>query len=417
MLNLDLAESVYGKIDVWDLGAEELNTSEYTNKLTADIINSWYPDVEAGTKGRNLAGFEVLDADGNVAFCFADGGYSSTHRLRTTNAALTHYDDKSINYDGTTYTGYIYSNKSATKDVYVGIRLEEGDILTAIVSSNSGASTIGFESPKGKVETQEYDRSTAATAMTFYAGQTGLYKIYSTNEKLVFARAYVEHTQTVDVTGTVNAPEDLTGEYAITFTCQETGNVTTAKVSDGTYSASLREGYSYDVALKNADGYVITSSDTLTLAKGTTSKKFNITVGTVELVKVSGQLKGLDEDAAKNLKLGLKSDNIYVPVVTIEGTRYTTTLESGVEYAMEISGIDDYELTSEAVLKASKAGTINITFEKKPVYTVTVEPEGAALEDLAEAEFTFTRHSDEDKIMYIPLQEQMISNFVMVFIL
>ena len=397
LLNLDLAESVYGKIDVWDLGAEELNTSEYTNKLTADIINSWYPDVEAGTKGRNLAGFEVLDADGNVAFCFADGGYSSTHRLRTTNAALTHYDDKSINYDGTTYTGYIYSNKSATKDVYVGIRLEEGDILTAIVSSNSGASTIGFESPKGKVETQEYDRSTAATAMTFYAGQTGLYKIYSTNEKLVFARAYVEHTQTVDVTGTVNAPEDLTGEYAITFTCQETGNVTTAKVSDGTYSASLREGYSYDVALKNADGYVITSSDTLTLAKGTTSKKFNITVGTVELVKVSGQLKGLDEDAAKNLKLGLKSDNIYVPVVTIEGTRYTTTLESGVEYAMEISGIDDYELTSEAVLKASKAGTINITFEKKPVYTVTVEPEGAALEDLAEAEFTFTRHSDEDK--------------------
>ena len=125
--------------------------------------------------------------------------------------------------------------------------------------------------------------------MTFYAGQTGLYKIYSTNEKLVFARAYVEHTQTVDVTGTVNAPEDLTGEYAITFTCQETGNVTTAKVSDGTYSASLREGYSYDVALKNADGYVITSSDTLTLAKGTTSKKFSITVGTVELVKVSGQ--------------------------------------------------------------------------------------------------------------------------------
>ena len=206
-----------------------------------------------------------------------------------------------------------------------------------------------------------------------------------------------DSTQTVDVTGTVNAPEDLTEEYAITFTCQETGNVTTAKVSDGTYSASLREGYSYDVALKNADGYVITSSDTLTLTKGTTSKKFNITVGTVELVKVSGQLKGLDEDAAKNLKLELKSDNIYVPVVTIEGTRYTTTLESGVEYAMEISGIDDYELTSEAVLKASKAGTINITFEKKPVYTVTVEPEGATLEDLAEAEFTFTRHSDEDK--------------------
>ena len=43
-----------------------MDTSKYTNKLTADIINSWYPDVEAGTKGRNLAGVEVLDADGNV---------------------------------------------------------------------------------------------------------------------------------------------------------------------------------------------------------------------------------------------------------------------------------------------------------------------------------------------------------------
>ena len=398
---VDPVESVEGKIDVWDLGAEQLDTEKYTNMLDADTINSWYDSVEAGATGKNLASFEVKDSDGNVAFCFNDGGYSTTHRLRSSNQALTRYDDKTIVYDGVTYTGYIYSNKSSTKDVYVGIRLEEGDILTAIVSSNNGPSTVAFEAPSGKTETQEYDKVDKATSMTIYAAETGLYKIYSTNEKLVLARAYVEHTQPVNVVGFVNAPSDLTAEYAITFTCKESGAVVEAPVSNGTYSAVLREGYSYEVALKNADGYVVTSSETLTLAAGDGGenhyKQFDVTVGAVDLVKIKGQLKGLDEEAAAKLKLELKSENIYVPTVTVKGTEYTATVESGVEYTLEVSGIDDYNLAGDTKLQVSEAGTVDITFEKRPVYTVTIQPKGATLADLEKAEFTFTRHSDEDK--------------------
>ena len=127
------------KTDVWDFGAEDLG-SNYNNRLDVATINSFY-SVEAGTKGVNIASFSVDNGD----FVFEDGGYSTTHRLRTTNPALSRYDEKSLkDSDGNVYSGYIYSNKSATDAVYVALECQADDIITAYVASNGTDSEVHF---------------------------------------------------------------------------------------------------------------------------------------------------------------------------------------------------------------------------------------------------------------------------------
>ena len=385
-----------GKIDVWDLAAEQLDSSKYVNKLSEDIINSWYPDVEAGAKGVNLATFAVKDGEGNTLFGFNDGGYPATHRLRTTNTNLTRYDEKSKSFGGTTYNGFIYSNKAASAEVYVEMYATAGDIFTFAVSSNGTEAEYVFEGPDGSKQTGIYDAAEQGTLLKFYATETGSYKLYTTKEKLVLLRAYVQHTQLVEVTGSVSAPESLVNAYAVTFTNTATGAVTEAAVSNGAYAAKLNEAYTYEVALKDANGYVITSADELTLAAGEgTSKQFDVTVAAVNLAKVSGTIQGIDAATAEKLTIALKADEIYVPTVTIDGTTWSAELETNIEYAVEISGINDYELASPTTIKLSEAATQDITIEKKPVYAIKINSTGATAADLAEARFIFTNLNEE----------------------
>ena len=384
------------KIDVWDLGAEQLDETKYNNLLTEDIINGFYEGVAAGTKGAKLPSFTVYDEDGNEDFLFNDGGYSSTHRLRTTNANLTHYDDKSLTFGGVTYTGYIYSNKSATSDVYVGIRLQKNDILTLCVSSNSGASNICVESPSGKVDSQVYDRSDKGTVLNFYASEDGIYKVYSSNEKLLLARAYREHTKTVEVTGTVTVPSTLSN-CEIAFENAKTGEVTTAKAVDGKYTVSLNEQYDYKVSLVNANGYVIASDKTLAIAKNAKDVTFDVAVNAVELVTVTGKVTGLDSDALAKLEVILESDNIYIPSFVLDGDTYTAVLEKGVEYKIVASNVNDYEFADTSVISAETDKTIDINFKEKTKYDVTLNLEG--VDNKAISEVTFT-NLNEDGYVY-----------------
>ncbi len=390
------AETTGNKIEVWDLGGEQLDSSVYENKLNADIINSWYPGVEAGTKGVNLATFQVKDAEGNVEFGFNDGGFSTTHRLRTMNTNLTRYDEKNKTFGGTTYNGFIYSNKGATSAVYVELYVEEGDIVTLAVSSNGTEADYVFEAPSGDKQTGTYDAADAGTLLTFYGKESGVHKLYTTKEKLVLLRAYVQHTPLVEVSGSVSAPAGIPAGYAVTFTNTATGAVTEAVVSNGTYTANLHEAYTYEVALKDANGYVVTSADEVTLKANEEPKKdFDVTVQAVELVTVTGTFTGVDASVVDAMTIKFTSDEIYVPEVIVSGTGYTAQLETGVEYAIVISGINDYELSDITTIKATEAKTQDIAIAKKPVYAVTINPTGATVADLAEATFTFTNLNEK----------------------
>ena len=380
-----------GKIYVWDFGAAVLEGEQYVNMLTVDEINSWF-EAQPGSTGVNLASF--VTADGLLRF--DDGGYPTTHRLRTMNQALTRWDDKSISdADGNSYNGYIYSNKSQDASVYLAIKVNAGEKVTLVVGSNGGNSLINFEAPSGQVSTGEFLSSGAkAQILTFYPTESGEYRIYSTTEKLVVARIYREAYNDVTVSGKVEAPAGLK-DYAVVFTNTVNGMAYTAQVKDGAYAVTLKEGYSYTMSLADANGYVITSQDSLTIEPGTGDVALDITVQQVNLITVTGAILGLPEELLGKLKLSFHADTLYIPEITLSGNTYTVILEQGVQYELLVSGVNDYVLVSEALLCYEADTNADIVLESKPVYAVTIAPEGAEPADLADAVFTFTNLNEE----------------------
>ena len=364
------------KIDVWDFGAEQLSTDKFDNHLTADKINAWYPGVDAGTGSTPLpaAGFSE---DG---LTFNTNG-KATHRLRTSNTKLTRYDagkapmsgDGKDPYASTSvkYTGYLYDNggSSTNAEVNLTIVLEEGDIVTAAVASNSGTSLINFKGPSGVVGTYTYtgNGSKAETA-TFYAREKGDYQIYSSNEKLVVARLYREHAKDVTVTGSVSGDTNLEGKtYQLVFTNVKTEAETTATVTSGKYEVTLKAPYDYTVKLagEGTELSVIQTGDSLKLDGNSAEVTHDVTTKAVTLAEVTGKIEGLDEVNIAKLKLTTvpPTGYTYQPEITVDAQAktYTTKFEVGATYTLTALNVDDYDLTTKTVTSENK----DITFEAK----------------------------------------------------
>ena len=394
------------KTDVWDFGAEDLG-SNYNNRLDVATINSFY-SVEAGTKGVNIASFSVDNGD----FVFEDGGYSTTHRLRTTNPALSRYDEKSLkDSDGNVYSGYIYSNKSATDAVYVALECQADDIITAYVASNGTDSEVHFRNVEDASDDAFFvhkNGGSTVTKMVFYPANTAQYKLFSASEKLVLARVLREHAKYSDLTGEVEGFEG-TGSFDIVFTNKANGNVVKATVADGKYTARLAQGFDYELSLEGADEYVITSDKTVNISEDTQK---NITVEGISLVDVNGKITGIDEDdlavfaAAADFSFAPQDENsVFVPQIKLslaeDAIEYQVRLQKNVEYAVSVEDkegaafVENYDLLTTKLTAESDKETA-IEFEAKPVYDVTIVPSGATKADLSEAVFTFTRLDTEN---------------------
>ncbi len=394
------------KTDVWDFGAEDLG-SNYNNRLDVATINSFY-SVEAGTKGVNIASFSVDNGD----FVFEDGGYSTTHRLRTTNPALSRYDEKSLkDSDGNVYSGYIYSNKSATDAVYVALECQADDIITAYVASNGTDSEVHFRNVEDASDDAFFvhkNGGSTVTKMVFYPANTAQYKLFSASEKLVLARVLREHAKYSDLTGEVEGFEG-TGSFDIVFTNKANGNVVKATVADGKYTARLAQGFDYELSIEGADEYVITSDKTVNISENTQK---NITVEGISLVDVNGKITGIDEDdlaefaAAADFSFAPQDENsVFVPQIKLslaeDAIEYQVRLQKNVEYAVSVEDkegaafVENYDLLTTKLTAESDKETA-IEFEAKPVYDVTIVPSGATKADLSEAVFTFTRLDTEN---------------------
>ncbi len=390
------------KIDVWDFGFEVLDETKYNNLLTVEKANAnFYVNGSVGSEGVVNSGNTMGDwsIDGGD-FAFAAGG-KTNHRLRV-NAAIegltAHSSGKYLTDDnGVTYNGFLYSNSGANTGVQILVKANAGDILTFVHGSNGGNADVVFESPSGLKTLDTFTagaNSAHGEVSTFYCDVDGVYKFYYTSEKLVVARVTRQHTKEISVTGNVTAPAELTG-YSLVFTCNESGAVVEAPVAGGTYSATLREGYSYTVSLKDANGYVINTGKELAIASGAASATLDVEIISVDLVTVTGNITGLDAEAMAALKLSFTADAIYVPEITITGTAYTVELEKGISYTLVAEGINDYEITSGAAVSYDADATADIVFAAKPTYAITIAPTGCTLADLAGATFTFTNLNEE----------------------
>ena len=100
-------------------------------------------------------------------------------------------------------------------------------------------------------------------------------------------RSYYEtFTGTFDITEAADIPAD----YKIVFT-NSYGKSWVFSTTSNTYTATLPAGYTYNVTLQDANGYIITSSKSVEVTSSTTS--FDLSLKKVVLFTVTGSITGL----------------------------------------------------------------------------------------------------------------------------
>lgn len=384
------------KAQVWDFGAEQLDTATYENKLSVDEINSWYgTSVTPGSTKQSIGDFTASDS---VNLKFVAGGRTN-HRIRSTNKAITRYDDKSLqDANNNVYTGNLYSNYTSTNTVYLEQLYEANDKIDFYVGSNGNAATYEVLDPNSNKTQLAYTKAAKIEKITLYAGANGAHRIYCLDEKMVVARIVRTPATYATVNGSVTAPAGIPADYSILFTNVQNGNVVEVTPAAGAYSAQLAIGYDYEVSLKNANGFVVSSS---TPIKVEGAQVYDVVIEAVDLVTVTGAVIGLPTEQLQKVEIvfGLPEDKIYVPELTIDvaNATYSAILEKGVKYGITALNINDYTMGWDTVFAPMDMTNQDIPFSLKPRYAVTIVPTGASVADLAAAVFTFTRLDDEYK--------------------
>lgn len=385
-----------GLIDVWDLGAEQLDETKYNNHLNADIINSWYTGSEPGTTGISIPGEnpEVLEA-GNLKFIIKGAG----DRHYTCTPGITCY--------GTNYTpaevggielnGCLYFNTTSTnaQSRCVQIKLEEDDEVFVYAKAQSGDGVMHFDlTSNASLQADEITIPQNGIVAKFVAKQAGTYSLYTTNYKPFIYRIERRDAAYATVSGNVTATTIPSG-CGIVFT-NEAGKSWTAMVNEGSYTAELPQGYTYEISLLNANGYIVSNGTELTVGTNATQKQ-DIVILEVDLITVTGSISGIDANIGQ-LGLAYTPDEervfIPVPVINAASKTYSVQIEPNVAYTISAEGVNDYQLTNKTV-NIPSGQTMDLVFEAKPVYAVALNMEGLSEEQKTKMGVTFTNLNEE----------------------
>ncbi|WP_232826532.1 pectinesterase family protein [Lewinella sp. IMCC34183] len=390
--NEDIVVTEAGKADVWDFGAAQLDAGAYVNKLDAATINAWYdPSIEEGTSGHVLPDFTT------PGLSFIGGG---NDRLRTTNTALTRYDEN-ISSAGD-YTGRIYVNSAGAVGRYLSLTLNADDEVTLAVKTDAGG-TINFEyAPDPAAQTDMVPMGSDLTEMTFTAQRAGIYHIFDTQGKPSYYRVTRTPATYVSLSGSIDVSnaEGLSEGYGVQFT-NEAGKVFTADVSDDEYTVELPAGKTYELSLSGANGYVIGSTTSIAVTEETT--ELDITIVGVELYTVSGSIEGLG-DLPMDFELLFTPDTsartVYQPqpVVNVTEATYTVALEAGTLYLISALGVNDFSPENDSLTIAGDT-TVNLRFTAKPTYAVALTVDGLTEAQKDDLQLTFT-NTDEEGYTY-----------------
>jgi pectin methylesterase-like acyl-CoA thioesterase len=379
-----------GLPDVWDFGAVQLDESMFNNRLNEDNINAWYDSsITVGSAGNVLPSFSA----GVLSWV---GG--SNDRLRTSNTNLTRYDE---NLSGVSeYTGRIYINSSGATGRYFSLALSEDDEVTVYALTQSGSGKIHFEYvPDPSLQNDVVDVPGTITELNFVAKAAGAYHIYDAIDKPSYYRiirkdaSYLELTGMVDVT----AADDIPGDYAIQF-MNEAGKTWITSVSAGSYNINLPIGYTYELSLLNANGYIISNGTTLAIDENTESK--DISILKVDLYSVTGSIVGLNSEI-ENLFLIYSPDananSVFIPQLMLDVTAatYSIQLEANIQYTITPEGVNDYFLSENTVTISNSDEVLDLVFTKKDIYAITVETPGLTDEQRSKLNTTFTNLNEE----------------------
>jgi pectin methylesterase-like acyl-CoA thioesterase len=398
-LNIENAAEVVtsnGKTDVWDFGAEQLDTMLYNNQLDEMLINDWYdPAITVGSAGNTLPNFNA------GALSWFGGG---NDRLRTVNTNLTRYDENISDAGG--HTGRIYVNSGGNAGRYLSLTLSEDDEVTIISKTDAGG-TINFEYVADpEAQTDIVPIPSDLTELNFVAKAAGTYHVFDTQGKPSYYRVsrkdatYIDFTGAIDVSQAAGIPTD----YTIVFT-NEAGKVWTTSVTDGAYEMTLPATYTYELSLSGANGYIIDNGTSLEVTETTTVH--DITIVGVNLYTVSGSIMGLDGEIA-NLVLNYEADPgagaIFVPAPIIDAgaATYSVELEPNILYTIVAEGINDYELMVDTIIVEGAVTDADLEFAAKPVYNVTIDAQNLTAEQLADLSLSFSNLYEEGYVYDYP---------------
>ncbi|MCB0527705.1 MAG: hypothetical protein KDC65_04450 [Saprospiraceae bacterium] len=384
LLLFSLHVSAQNKAEVWDFAAEQLDTSLYDNQLTETIINSWYaPNIPVGSSGN------VLPTSFTAGILSWTGG--GNDRLRTTNTNLTRYDENISTAPG--HTGRIYVNSAANVSRFMSLMLEEDDEITIATKTDAGG-IINFEyvaDPNG--QTDQVPITSDFTELHFVAKEAGEYHIFDTQGKPSYYRVARKNATYLALTGTVDESlaAGIPADYAIVFT-NDAGKSWSTNVSNGQYTVTLPTGYTYQLSLSGASGYIIVSGETLDLTGATTTH--DIAIAGVQLYTVSGAVIGLGTEIS-SLSLQYTPDPqanaVYVPAPVVDagaGT-YSVSLESGIEYTITAEGVNDFYLPANTITIGSANTSADVEFSPKPVFNVSTSVEGLTQDQANALSLTF----------------------------
>ncbi|WP_258103183.1 pectinesterase family protein [Marinoscillum sp. MHG1-6] len=379
-------------VDVWDFGAEvvpDTGSTKFKNWLDSATINAWYDGaITPGTAGN------VMPTTFTSGVFTWTGG--TNDRLRTTNTSLTRYD---ANTKGE-FAGRLYINKNPAPDRRFTVELNKDDELELWMYAENADGELHFQFADSAALQDDIASVpiSTVTEVNFVAKYAGSYYIYDAVAKPSFMRIYRKDATYVTISGTVdetNASGIPVG-YSIEFTNQD-GNSTSTVVNAGAYTVSLPAGYSYDLSLINANGFVIETGATLEVTSSTTTH--DLAVKQIALNTVTGNITGLG-GAISNLTLIYTPDpaaeKIFVPepVINTDLSTYSVQLEPNVQYTISAEGVNDFEIPSNTITITAD-GTADVAFSSKTTYDVTITAEGLSEAQLGVLNLTFTNlHED-----------------------
>ncbi len=409
-----------GKIDVWDFGAAVLDAEKYNNLLTVDFLNGLYEGAAPGSKGPK---FPTKFEAGDLAY----NGKAESNRLRTTNTALTRYDEgnsvgsiKGFNCKDLDITGCLYLNGSsgAAQGIFT-INLLKDDVVYVYIKMDNSADALEF-TKTGTTNTKSIPVSMDGSIVKFVAPEDGSYTIIDTNEagKARFYRIVREHAKYVKVSGSIDTTTatDLPANYSIVARNEETKLETEIMPKNGAYEVMLPTGYTYTFRLNNAIGFRMSEGTKIDNLKEDTAN--NMAIVPVRYYTASGKISGLADDLIGKVKLTYepKAADDKVSYGTAEvaittsaavdandklnpdselSASYSVKLAANVPYTLVLEGANDYEIASGGEITVTEGDvTADIKFDPKATYEAKgkfVTSTGASVDV---SEMVLTRLSD-----------------------
>jgi gliding motility-associated-like protein len=384
------------KANVWDFGAEQLDANKYVDMLDVDTINSWYdPAFTVGNNGYNFPG--NIDMGGGLSWV---GNGDNSDRLRTSNTALTRYDE---NVGATGYTGRVYSNGSSNSGGrrFFTVTADEGDEITFHANTQGGGTYVFEHATDASIQSESGSLPTTIDSYTFIAKQSGAYKFYAGEDKLSVFRVEVSEPNYQTIYGTIDlsAAPDIPSNYELVFTSGQ-GKAVSVAPSNGFYNVSLPIGYDYEISLANANGYVLSVTN---ISVTDSTSEVNLAIIKTDVYKVSGSISGLGTDI-DNLSLEFVSDpaanRIYVPVAVLDSSNgtYSVELEADIVYTINSTGVDDFTIDVTTLTIGAADQTQDLVFTAKPTYAVTIEAPYLTADQLAALSLTFTNFDDNSYV-------------------